>query len=198
MAQEFGCSVIGVDLSAQNVARAAAEADRQGLTGRVEFRIGDAEHLALEDRSADAIVCECAFCTFPDKPRAAREFGRVLRPRGRIGISDITRTPGPPGELDDLMAWITCLADARPATTYAELLTASGFEELTIEVHDEALIEMIRGIGTKLFATEVLAGLDKIALAGIDLTEAKRLTSRALTAALQKRLGYAIVHGLKS
>ena len=182
IAQQFGCSVVGVDLSDQNVRHAAAEVDRLGLAHRVRFEVGDAERLPLFDASVDAIVCECAFCTFPDKPAAAREFARVLKSGGRIGLSDITRAPGPPGELDDLMAWIACLADARPADSYGAWLTAAGFTNVAVERHDAALAEMIRVIGTRLFATEVLARLEKIDLAGIDLAAAKRMTRQALTA----------------
>ena len=50
------------------------------------------------------VVCECAFCTFPDKSRAAAEFARVLRSGGRVGISDLTRSGELPGELDGLLA----------------------------------------------------------------------------------------------
>jgi ubiquinone/menaquinone biosynthesis C-methylase UbiE len=197
LAQRFGCSVLGVDLSTQNVERAAAAADRLGLEGRVQFRIGDAEQLPVDAASMDAVMCECAFCTFPDKAQAAREFARVLKARGRLGLSDVTRMPGPAGELDDLMAWVACLADARPAAAYAELLSAAGYTDVTIESHDGAIVEMIRGIGAKLFAAEVLAGLKAIDLAGVDLTEAKRLTNQALAAAQEHRLGYAIVHATK-
>lgn len=197
IAQQFGCSVVGVDLGAQNVERAAAEIDRLGLGHRVRFEVGDAERLPIDDASMDAVICECAFCTFPDKPAAAREFARVLKPGGRVGLSDVTRTPGPSGELADLMAWIACLADARPADAYAGWLTAAGFRNIAIEPHDEALTEMIRRIGTRLFAAEVLAGLEKVDLAGIDLPAAKRMTRQALTAVAEHRLGYAIVCATK-
>lgn len=197
IAQRFGCSVVGVDLSGANVAHATAEADRLRIAGRVRFEIGDAERLPVDDASVDAIICECAFCTFPDKRTAAHEFARVLKPGGRIGLSDVTRTPGPPGELADVMAWVACLADARPAEAYAECLTEAGFVEATIERHDHALTEMIRAIGTRLFAAEVLAGLNKIDLAGIDLVAAKRLTREASTAVTQQRLGYVIVCATK-
>jgi arsenite methyltransferase len=56
----------------------------------------------------------------------------VLKPGGRIGLSDITREPGAPGELSDLMAWIACLADARPAEAYAYCLAAAGFRDMVI------------------------------------------------------------------
>jgi arsenite methyltransferase len=197
LAQRFGCQVIGVDLGAENVARATTEAERLELADRVRFQVGDAEQLPIDDSTIDSVVCECAFCTFPDKPKAAREFARVLRPGGRVGLSDITRSPGPPGEFADLMAWVSCLADARPATSYVDWLTAEGFAEAVVEGHDEALREMIRGIGTRLFATEVLAGLGKLDLVGIDLDAAKRLTREAMAAITHKRLGYTIVFATK-
>jgi arsenite methyltransferase len=118
LAQRFGCSIVGVDLSARNVEGATAEAAGLGLAHRVRFEVGDAERLPIDDRSIDAIMCECAFCTFPDKPLAAREFWRVLKPGGRVGLSDVTRAADLPAEeLSDLLAWVACLADARPRST---------------------------------------------------------------------------------
>jgi arsenite methyltransferase len=197
LAHRFGCTVIGVDLSQDNVAHAAAEAERTTGSQRLSFRVGDAERLPIGDGAVDAIICECAFCTFPDKPQAAREFARVLRPHGRVGLSDITRVPGPSGDLADLLAWIACLADARPAASYGSWLADAGLTDIVIERHDEALIEMIRNIGTRLLATEVLAGLKKIDLGGLDLGDAKRLAGQALNAAREQRLGYAIVCAAK-
>jgi ubiquinone/menaquinone biosynthesis C-methylase UbiE len=168
-----------------------------GIGGRVRFELGDAERLPFDDASVDAVVCEGAFCTFPDKLAAAHEFSRVLKPGGRIGLSDVTRKPGPPGELADLMAWIACLADAGPADSYAAWLAEAGFTNAVVETHDDALMEMIRGIGTRLFATEVLAELGKIDLSEIDLPAAKRMTHQALTAVAEQRLGYAIVCATK-
>src|SRR5262249_20333391 len=139
------------------------------------------------------VICECAFCTFPDKPQAAREFARVLRPGGRAGLSDITRAPDTSGDLADLMAWIACLADARPADTYASWLTEAGLAVFTVEPRDEAVREMVRNIGARLFAVDVLAALKKIDLTGVNLETAKRMTSQARAAVERGRIGYAIV-----
>jgi SAM-dependent methyltransferase len=195
--QRFGCRVIGVDLGAENVERAAAEASRLALSDHVRFEVGDVEQLPLHDAAVDAVICECAFCTFPDKARAASEFARALRPGGRVGLSDLTRAPGPPGELADLLSWVACLADARSAATYADCLAGAGFTEFVMENHDEALTDMIQGIGMRLMATEALAGLGKLNLAGIDLAAAKRLTKEANAAVAERRLGYAIVCATK-
>ena len=86
LAEHFGCEVIGVDYGAQNVEQANAAAAAKGLEKRVSFQTGDAERLPFADASFDAVICECAFCTFPDKRAAADEFARVLRSGGSVGI----------------------------------------------------------------------------------------------------------------
>ena len=197
LTQRFGCRVIGVELGAENVARATAEADRRGFADRVRFKVGDTEQLPLSVSEVDAVICECAFCTFPDKLGAAREFARVLKPGGRVGLSDITRAPGGPDELTDLMAWVACLADARPANAYAALLKEAGFVDVSIENHDAVLLEMIRDVGSRLFAADVLRGLQKIDLEGFDFDAAKTMTQEARVAVAEHRLGYAIVCATK-
>jgi len=197
LAQRFGCRVSGIDLSQQNVNRATAEAARLGITDRVRFECGDAEQLPLGNESADAVICECAFCTFPDKPLAAREFARVLRRGGRVGLSDITRVPDRSDELNDLMAWIACLADARSAETYAAWLTDAGLAVAVVEAHDDSLKELVREIGSRLFATEVLAALKKIDLPGIDFEAARRMAHQARVAVDRGEIGYAIVCATK-
>src|SRR5262252_194198 len=68
LARSFGCRVIGVDYSSTNVARAREQAEREGLLNHVDFLQSDAEQLsALADASFDAVLCECAYCTFPNK-----------------------------------------------------------------------------------------------------------------------------------
>jgi SAM-dependent methyltransferase len=68
---------------------------RCGLSSRVRFIVGAAETLPFPSESFDAPLCECAFCTFSDKERAASEFARILRPGGLVGMSDLTRTADP-------------------------------------------------------------------------------------------------------
>src|SRR5713226_9614821 len=67
LARHFGCQVIGMDFSDQNVLRANEAAVSQNLAGQVQFQQSDAERMAFEDASFDAVICECAFCTFPNK-----------------------------------------------------------------------------------------------------------------------------------
>lgn len=197
LAQRFGCRVIGIDLGAENVSRANAHAGCLGLADRVRFQVGDAEQLALSASEVDAVICECAFCTFPDKPKAASEFARVLKPGGRVGLSDVTRSQGSSEELTGLIPWVACLADARPAESYWAWLVDAGFSPTVVEEHDDALTEMIRTIGTRLFATDVLAALGRLSLASADVRAAKGLLKQAMAAVAERRLGYAIVLAVK-
>jgi arsenite methyltransferase len=91
------------------------------------------------------------------------------------------------------MAWVACLADACPADASAARLHDAGFINVAVENHDTVLLEMIRSIGNRLFAADILPGLRKIDLKGIDLDAANRMTRQALVAVGENRLGYALV-----
>ncbi len=198
LAERFGCRVVGIDYGTENVAEANEFAETKGLASRVRFEHGDAERLLFPDASFDAVLCECAFCTFPNKTDAAGEFARVLRPGGRVGLSDLTRGPALPKELDSLLAWIACIADAQPVDTYADCLRSAAFELQEVELHDEALTEMVQQIGMKLLSAEVLVGLKKLALPNVDFTSAKQMAQSALSAIQQGQLGYVIITASKS
>jgi SAM-dependent methyltransferase len=198
LARRFGCSITGVDLSADNLARARADAAASPYPDRMTFVVADAERLPFEDASFDAIVCECAFCTFPDKQGAAAGFARVLKRGGVIGISDLTRAPTAPEELADLLSWIACLGGATSALAYADWLARAGLTNVTVEPHDDALVDMINEIRKRLFGAEVLVGLNKIAIPGVDFSTATRLARQALDATRAGRLGYTILCGMKS
>jgi ubiquinone/menaquinone biosynthesis C-methylase UbiE len=198
LAERFGCHVVGIDYSGQNVADASELASAKGLSSLVRFEHGDAEGLRFPDKSFDAIICECAFCTFPHKTDAAREFARVLRPGGRVGLSDLTRGPALPKELHSLLAWIACIADAQPVDGYADYLRSAAFELEKVEVHDEALTEMVQQIRMKLLSAEVLVGLKKLVLPNVDFTPAKQMAQSALSAIQQGQLGYAVLITVKT
>ena len=198
LAEHFGCHVVGIDYSGQNIADADQLASGKRLSSLVRFQCGDAEGLRFPDKSFDAIICECAFCTFPNKTGAASEFARVLCPGGRVGLSDLTRGPAPPKELDSLLAWIACIADAQPVDTYADYLRSAGFELEKVELHNEALTEMVRQIGMRLLGAEVLVGLKKLALPNVDFTSAKQMAQSTLSSIQQGQLGYAVLIAAKT
>ena len=193
LAQQFRCEVVGIDYGGKSVDEAAQAAKEMGLHERVSFHRADAELLPFADHSFDAVICECAFCTFPNKPAAANEFARVLRVGGRVGLSDLTRNGVLGPDLDGLLSWVACIADAQPAATYAELLSTSGLKVSVIEEHDAALREFVEQVRLRLLAADIMVGLKKLALPGFDLESAKHLLKKALQAITEGQLGYAIV-----
>lgn len=197
LAQTFGCEVVGIDYGSRNVEESGARAAAAGVQPLVSFETGDAEKIAHADTSFDAIICECAFCTFPNKSTAAQEFVRVLKPGGQVGLSDLTRAETLPPELTGLLAWVACIADARPIDEYAAYLTNAGLAHAEIEPHDEALAEMVRDIQGKLLGAELMSKLKKIDLAGVDFAEAKAMARAAADAIRARRLGYAIITARK-
>jgi ubiquinone/menaquinone biosynthesis C-methylase UbiE len=193
LARHFGCQVVGIDFGGQNVLRANDAAARQDLATQVQFQRSDAERLPFVDSSFDAVICECAFCTFPDKPAAAREISRVLKPGGTLGLSDLTRGPGLGDNLQGLLAWIACIADAQDADRYAAYLRMAGFTSIHVEPHNEALVEMAAQIRMKLLGAEIMVGLKKVNLPGVDFVKAKELLKASQEAIHLGQLGYAIL-----
>jgi ubiquinone/menaquinone biosynthesis C-methylase UbiE len=198
LAQRFGCEVVGVDFGADSVKIAAGRAAGAGLRDRISFEQGDVECLDFAPASFDAIICECAFCTFPDKTAAANGFARLLKPGGRVGLSDLTRAGPMPPELAGLLAWIACIADARPVAEYEAYLEEAGLTVGQVEPHNAALAELVRNIRTRLLGAELLVKLKKLDLPqGIDFEQAKSLAYHATAAVQQGKLGYVIVVGTK-
>jgi ubiquinone/menaquinone biosynthesis C-methylase UbiE len=197
IAESFGCQVTGMDLSEENVRLATADTAQRGIIGKVTFQLGDAERLPFDDETFDAILCECAFCTFPSKPVAAREFYRVLKPGGQLGLSDLTRGEATIPGLEGLLSWIACIGDALPAERYVAILQQASLRVTHTEDHSDALVEMVRQIQAKLLGAEIMAGLKKINLPGVDFATGRQFAQAALQAASGGTLGYIVIAATK-
>src|SRR3989454_792536 len=118
--------VIGVDMTPAMLDRARANAAEAGLT-QVEFRQGRLEALPLEDASVDAVTSNCVINLVPDKSIVFREIVRVLRPGGRLAISDIVLDgPLPEAIATDVLAYVGCVAGAIERRAYFDLAQAAG------------------------------------------------------------------------
>ncbi len=195
LAETFGCEVVGIDFGPENVRQSSVRAAQSPAASLIRICQGDAEKIDFPALSFDAVICECAFCTFPDKAQAAAEFVRVLKPGGQVGLSDLTRAATLPPELTGLLAWVACIADARPVAEYAGYLESAGLVNVAMEPHDEALAEMVRDIQGKLLGVEIMSKLKKIDLGGVDFTQAKSMARAASDAVRARTLGYAILTG---
>lgn len=195
LARQFGCEVVGLDFGAANVEEAAGRVEAAGLSHLVTFQQGDAECAPFPDAAFDFVICECAFCTFPDKNAGAREFARVLRRPGRVGLSDLTRHGAIPPELEGVLSWVACIADARPVAEYKAHLESASFQVVREEAHDEALYAMARDVQARLMGLELMTGLGKLNLPGTDLIKAQQFARSALKAIQNGILGYSLIIG---
>jgi hypothetical protein len=195
LAGEFGVHVDGIDLGEASLERARAAGAARGLDGQVRFHLGDAERLPFDDAIFDVVVCECAFCTFPDKATAATEFARVLRPGGLVGITDITLDPAHlDPQLATLAGYIACIADARPAAEYAALLADAGLSAVISEPHDDALARMIDVVKGRLRALSILGSLGE----AVDLKAVLRYTTAAAQSVADGVAGYHLLVARKA
>ncbi len=135
-------TVIGVDMSADMVALARANAAKHG-TRNAEFRLGEIEHLPVADASADVVMSNCVINLAPDKRAVYADAFRVLKPGGRIAISDVVALAAMPAHLaDDVAARCGCIAGAALASELPALLESVGFTDVSVEV-DEGTRELI-------------------------------------------------------
>lgn len=195
LAQQFGCEVVGLDYSTDLVGHARRRAREAGLDHRVRFERGDSESLPFPDGTFDALICECSFCTFPDKRSAADEFARVIRPGGQVGLSDITLNGPLPPELTGLLAQIVCIADALPLDRYEALLEEAGFRMDRIEMHTEALTSMVRNARSRLLGAEMIMKVGKLEIPGVDIGQAQIVAISAADAIEEGTLGYGLLVG---
>jgi SAM-dependent methyltransferase len=133
--------VIGVDMTPEMLEKARANARRSGLTN-VEFRLGEIEHLPVADSSVDVVISNCVVNLSPDKPQVFREAFRVLRPGGRLIVSDIVlQSPLPKGLLDSAAAYVGCISGASLKEDYLSMIEATGFADVRVVSEDRFPVE---------------------------------------------------------
>src|SRR3990172_9495370 len=124
--------VIGVDMTPEMIAKARANA-AQAAYGNVEFHLGEIEHLPVADSSVDVIISNCVINLSTDKPSVFREAVRVLRPGGRLAVSDVVATAELPADIrEDLVLYSACAGGAATLGELEQMLRDAGFEEIQI------------------------------------------------------------------
>lgn len=129
--------VIGVDMTPEMLAKARENAKR-GHYSNVEFRLGEIENLPVGNNSVDVVISNCVINLVPDKKQVFREIFRVLRPGGRVMISDIVLLKElPDAIMNSAAAYVGCVSGAIMRDEYIKLIELSGFHD--VEVVEEKL-----------------------------------------------------------
>ncbi|MCL4861933.1 MAG: arsenite methyltransferase [Caldilineaceae bacterium] len=147
---------IGVDMTPEMLGKAWSNAARLKVEN-VEFRKGYLEALPVEDGAADVIMSNCVINLSPDKPQVFREMFRVLKPGGRVAVSDIVAN----GELSDeikrnMELWGGCYAGALDVHDYAAGLAAAGFVDVAVQPKRDAA-DGIAALAGKVFSAAITA-----------------------------------------
>jgi SAM-dependent methyltransferase len=123
----------GLDMTDEMLALANDNKRKSGIEN-VEFLKGEIEHIPLPDNSVDVIISNCVINLSADKDKVLREAFRVLKPGGRVAVSDVvTRGEILPEIRQSVLAWVGCIAGALEENDYRSKLTAAGFEQIEVE-----------------------------------------------------------------
>lgn len=136
--------VIGVDMTQEMLARARASAAKAGVTN-VDFREGRLERLPVESGTVDAITSNCVINLVPDKAAVFGEIARVLKPGGRVVVSDIVlERPLPEAVAKDVFAWCGCVAGASDKRDYLAMVEAAGLTGVEILKDEDYLAALAK------------------------------------------------------
>ena len=149
--------VIGVDMTEEMIQRAKATASKHGYTN-VEFRLGEIENLPVEDESVDAIISNCVINLAPDKLKVFQEAYRVLKPNGRLMVSDLVTEEALPEEVrKSFDAWAECIAGALIKADYLDKIKQAGFTNVKILSQKPYTIDISQQLKGKITSIQVEA-----------------------------------------
>ncbi|MFC1486164.1 arsenite methyltransferase [Thermoproteota archaeon] len=149
--------VIGVDMTEEMIQKAERTAQKFDHKN-VEFRLGEIENLPVKDNSVDVIISNCVINLSPNKEKVFKEAFRVLKPSGRILISDIVTEGDLPEQVQkSISAWAGCVAGAQEKNQYLATIRNAGFKEVNIVSESNITIDISQELKGKITSVQVEA-----------------------------------------
>jgi len=149
--------VIGVDMTQQMIDKAKTTASENGYTN-VEFRLGEIESLPLDDESVNVVISNCVVNLAPDKLKVFKEAYRVLKPTGRLMVSDLVTLGQIPDDIKkNFDAWACCIGGALEKDNYLNKITEAGFTDVKVVSQKPYLIDVSPQVKGKIISIQVEA-----------------------------------------
>ena len=193
LARDLGCSVVGITLEQQGVAAGRELAERHGVADRVDFIQGDLQKVDLSDRTFDFILMECVLSILDRKGAALEHLVGLLKPGGRLGLTDVTASGPLPPEMQGVLATAGCVGGALSLPEYAGALEAAGFAVEHNEDCPGVASTFLRGAGGMLMAAEVAGKLGKLRMDNSVISQGTRLLAVATDLVHRGVLGYGLL-----
>ena len=149
--------VIGIDMTKEMMERAKAIASEQGYNN-VEFRLGEVENIPVEDGTVDVIISNCVINLAPDKLKVFKEAYRVLKPNGRLMVSDLVLETDLPEEFrNSYDAWAECIAGVLVKSDYLNKIVSAGFKDVKVASQKPYTININPVLKGKIFSIQIKA-----------------------------------------
>lgn len=201
IAKNFCCHITGVDIGEKNIAEAERISLAQGVSELTKFVVGDAENIVnlFKQDTFDYSICECSFCLFADKERAAHELFKVTRKDGKIGMSDVVIRNEIPQSLKEALSQFLCILEAKSEEEYSRYLKNAGFTNVRVYDKKYEMLRLLDDIMKRIFAAELLQGLGKIDLdnVNIDLNKIKQIIKEVKHCVNSNTISYVLIVGDK-
>ncbi len=204
LVKKYGCRVVGVDINERMIERSRERAGKEGVADSAEFRVADAQDLPFEDDTFDAVITESVTAFPEDKQKAVREYTRVTKPGGYVGLNEATwlKMPPPP----EIVAWASqdLGAQVKPLTSdgWAGLLEGAGLTHIVVNVREvrarREAKELIHRYGYGGMLRSLYRALSLYARNPVYRRFVKRVRKEGITPDnLEEYLGYGVFVGRK-
>jgi len=202
LGKRHGCRVVGIDISERMTNRSNERAKREGIEGKVEFSVADAQNLPFNDASFDVVIGESITTFVKSKQKAVSEYARVIKPGGYVGLNECTWIKAPSPKLAEYLSRIMGVEFLTCNNGWEELLEGSGLRETVARIYKTNILSQWINEVRQLEFSDFLRAWYRFLLLFIKSSACRKFTKEALTMpksifALFKYFGYGIYVGRK-